>query len=63
VAIPGFLVHAVVEAPQGAWPCSCAGEYDVDLAYLTDYVSACKDPDSLRAFVEDRIPADVMRAA
>ena len=32
VAIPGFLVDAVVEAPRGAWPCSCAGEYDYDAA-------------------------------
>jgi glutaconate CoA-transferase subunit A len=63
VAIPGFLVHAVVEAPRGAWPCSCAGEYDVDMAYLTDYVAASKDAGKIRAFVEDRIYAGAMRAA
>lgn len=55
VAIPGFLVDAVVEAPQGAWPFSCAGLYDYDTAYLSDYLAASRDPDTLRAFVTDRI--------
>ncbi len=30
VGIPHFLVQAVVEAPQGAAPCSCPPEYDID---------------------------------
>lgn len=55
VAIPGFMVHAVVEAPHGAWPCSCAGEYDLDDRFLAEYVAASGDPDRLAAFVEDRI--------
>src|SRR4051812_11609780 len=38
VAIPGFVVDAVVEAPRGASPCSCAGEYDADLDYLTAFL-------------------------
>ena len=63
VAIPGFMVHAVVEAPRGAWPCSCAGEYEADLAYLTEYVAASKDPGTLRAFVDDRILSEALRAA
>lgn len=63
VAIPGFMVDAVVEAPRGAWPCSCAGEYDYDAAFLADYVAASKDPDRVRRFVEERILAPVMSAA
>ncbi len=55
VAIPGFMVHAVVEAPHGAWPCSCAGEYDLDALFVAEYVAASGDPDRLAAFVEDRI--------
>ncbi len=41
-AIPGFQVEAVVEAPHGAWPASCAGYYDVDEAYLTAYAAAAR---------------------
>ncbi|MGH2558151.1 MAG: CoA transferase subunit A [Thermomicrobiales bacterium] len=55
VAIPGFMVDAVVEAPHGAWPCSCAGEYDFDAAYLAEYVAASQDEVRLRRFVEERI--------
>ena len=57
VAIPGFLVDAVVEAPRGAWPCSCAGEYDFDAEYLAAYVAASKDETALRRFVEERMLA------
>jgi glutaconate CoA-transferase subunit A len=57
VAIPGFMVDTVVHAPHGAWPCSCAGEYDYDAAYLAEYVAASRDPESLRRFVADRILA------
>lgn len=55
VAISGFLVDAVVEAPGGAWPGGCAGFYDHDAGYLAAYVTASKHPDSLRQFVADRI--------
>ncbi|GIW04803.1 MAG: hypothetical protein KatS3mg059_1423 [Thermomicrobiales bacterium] len=37
MTIPGFLVEAVVEAPRGAWPCSCAGWYGYDEDYLRAY--------------------------
>ncbi|HEY8446103.1 MAG TPA: CoA-transferase [Thermomicrobiales bacterium] len=57
VAIPGFLVEAVVEAPSGAWPCSCAGYYDYDADYLRAYVEASKDERSLQKFVDERILA------
>jgi glutaconate CoA-transferase, subunit A len=55
VAIPSYLVDAVVEVPNGAWPCSCAGHYDYDEQYLADYVAASKDATTLRQFVETRI--------
>jgi glutaconate CoA-transferase subunit A len=60
VAIPGFLVHAVVEAPRGAWPCSCAGFYDYDAGYLAEYVAAAKDESSFRLFVEERVLAPAL---
>ena len=63
VAIPGFMVDAVVEAPRGAWPSSCAGHYDYDEEYLAAYMSASRDLDALARFVEDHVlkpePAEV----
>jgi glutaconate CoA-transferase subunit A len=55
VAIPGFMVHAVVEAPRGAWPCSCAGFYDYDVEYLAEYVAASKDETAFKRFVETHV--------
>ena len=55
VAISGFLVDAVVEAPGGAWPGGCAGSYDHDAEYLAAYVTASKHPDALRQFVAEHI--------
>jgi glutaconate CoA-transferase subunit A len=62
VAIPGFMVHAVIEAPRGAWPCSCAGEYDFDSEYLAAYIAASKEPAGVRRFVEERILNPVLSA-
>ena len=39
-SIPAFQVDAVVSAPLGAWPASCAGFYDVDEGHLADYYAA-----------------------
>jgi glutaconate CoA-transferase subunit A len=55
VAIPAFMVDAVAEAPRGAWPCSCAGYYDIDAKYLADYIAASKDETSFRRFVDERV--------
>ena len=55
VAIPAFMVDAVVDAPHGAWPCSCAGLYDLDLDYLTEYVAASANESTFRRFVEEHI--------
>ena len=53
--IPGFLVDAVVEAPRGAWPTSCAGLYEYDEAVIRELLAHAGDPDGLRKFVESRI--------
>src|SRR5689334_22000106 len=52
-AIPCFQVDAVVEAPRGAWPASCAGSYDVDEEYLAEYYVAASSatPGALRDWV------------
>ncbi len=55
VAIPGFLVDAVVEAPGGAWPFSCTPLYDYDAEYLAAWVSVARDPEAADRFIADRI--------
>jgi glutaconate CoA-transferase subunit A len=55
VAIAGFMVDAVVEAPHGAWPCSCAGLYDYDAAFLAAYMAASRDEANFRRFVDQRV--------
>ena len=54
-SIPGFLVEAVVEAPRGAWPTSCAGLYEYDAGVLEQLLAVADDPSALRAFVDERI--------
>jgi glutaconate CoA-transferase, subunit A len=62
VAIPGFLVDAVVEVPGGAWPFSCTPHYGYDAAYLAAWVEAARDVEAAEAFIFDRImvPATVL---
>jgi glutaconate CoA-transferase, subunit A len=55
VAIPGFLVDAVVEAPEGAWPFSCTPFYEYDAEYLADWVSAARDSETARRFIAERV--------
>jgi glutaconate CoA-transferase subunit A len=59
VAIAGFLVAAVVEAPQGAWPFSCTPFDDYDAGDLAAWVAAARDPEAARRFIADRILAPV----
>ena len=54
-SIPGFLVEAVVEAPNGAWPTSCAGLYEYDLTVLEQLLAVADDAATLRRFVDERI--------
>lgn len=50
--IPGFLVTAVVHAPRGAWPGSSYPDYDYDAAAVRAYLTAARDPEALRAYLE-----------
>jgi glutaconate CoA-transferase subunit A len=54
-SIPGFLVDAVVEAPRGAWPTSCAGLYQYDEPFLADLMAVATDSERLARFVDERI--------
>ncbi len=58
-AIPAFRVDAVVEAPRGAWPASCAGYYDVDEAFIAHYYQLATEatPERLAAFVAELAPS------
>ena len=55
VAIPGFLVDAVAEAPGGAWPFSCTPYYDYDAGYLAAWVAAARDAEAARRFIDERV--------
>ena len=57
VAIPGFLVDAVVPAPRGAWPFSCTPYYGYDAEYLAAWVSAARDEETARRFIAERVLA------
>lgn len=57
VAIPGFLVEAVVEAPGGAWPFSCTPNYSWDGDYLAQWVQVARDPAAAQAFIAEHILA------
>jgi glutaconate CoA-transferase, subunit A len=53
--VSSLYVDAVVEAPNGAWPLGCAGEYEPDLEYLTAFVQASRDQTSLREFIREHV--------
>ncbi|MFN8675718.1 MAG: CoA-transferase [Thermomicrobiales bacterium] len=55
VAIPGFLVEAVVEAPGGAWPFSCTPGYSYDADYLERWVRVARDPEAAHAFIAEHV--------
>jgi len=59
VVIPGFLVDAVVEAPNGGWPFSCTPYYGYDAGYLAAWVAAARDPEAAHRFIADHIVAPV----
>ena len=50
--IPALLVRAVVAAPGGALPCSCAPDYAIDRAGVEAYLAACADPAALAAYLD-----------
>ncbi len=53
--LPGFFVDAVVEAPQGAHPCSCDLRYDYDLDFTALYYAASKNAATFDAFVDEYV--------
>jgi glutaconate CoA-transferase subunit A len=56
--IPGFLVHAVVHAPGGAWPGSCFPLYDYDADAVRAYLDLARDPERLRAYLDETAARD-----
>jgi glutaconate CoA-transferase, subunit A len=63
VAIPSFMVDAVVEAPGGAWPFSCTPFYAYDAEYLRCWVEASRSAESARHFIETRLRVHVTDGA
>lgn len=55
--VPGFLVDAVVEAPYGAHPCSCPGEYEYDTEHLREYLKR-SSTDELDDYVQTYLGED-----
>jgi glutaconate CoA-transferase subunit A len=53
--IAGFMVDMVVEAPHGAWPCSCAGLYDYDAGYLAEYTAQSRNLNMWQEFLRRKI--------
>ncbi|WP_058307993.1 CoA transferase subunit A [Gracilibacillus massiliensis] len=51
IAIPGFLVDAVVHVPKGAKPTSCHQKYDVDDQALRKFLSL-KEKQEIESFIE-----------
>lgn len=56
-ALPGFLVDAVVEVPNGAWPHACEGLYGYDEEYLTAYLAATGSDEAYQAFLAEKVVA------
>ncbi|APX97759.1 CoA-transferase [Natronorubrum daqingense] len=55
--VPGVLVDAVAEVPDGAHPCSCPGRYDYDRAHLEQYLEAASSGD-LEAYITEYVGPD-----
>jgi glutaconate CoA-transferase subunit A len=52
-AVPGFMVRAVVEAPGGAWPCSCHPAYGVDEEGMRRYMELSASPEGLGQYLQE----------
>lgn len=50
--VPGIHLSAVVHAPRGAHPTSCAGYYGDDGDHLREYMRAAASDESFRAYLE-----------
>lgn len=51
--IPSLFVQAVVEAPRGAAPCSCAPFYDIDRQGVEGYLETTGDRRRLRRYLDE----------
>lgn len=56
IDIPGVLVDAVVEAPGGAWPGTCAGAYDADADAIRRLIGL-QSREELMAYLDNELPA------
>jgi glutaconate CoA-transferase, subunit A len=56
--IQRWMVHGVIEAPNGAHFTACVPDYDRDEAFQLDYVAAAKDPVLWPQFVADYLSGD-----
>jgi glutaconate CoA-transferase subunit A len=56
--IARWMVHGVIEAPNGAHFTSCVPDYDRDEAFQKEYVTAAKDPELWSAFAERFLSGD-----
>lgn len=50
--LPASFVHAIVEAPYGAHPCSSAALYDLDEKHIRQYVKASGSADDFNAYLQ-----------
>jgi glutaconate CoA-transferase, subunit A len=56
--IARWMVHGVVEAPNGAHFTSCVPDYDRDEAFQKHYATSAKDPELWQAFVDEFLSGD-----
>ena len=49
--IPGFLVHAVIEAPGGCYPTASHGAYEFDHQAIVEYLGLAKDDDGAKGYI------------
>ena len=54
--IPGIFVTAVAVVPNGAFPCGCMPDYDVDPAGIDDYLRSTDSSDKLREYLRRVTP-------
>lgn len=56
--IARWMVHGVVEAPNGAHFTSCSPDYERDESFMREYAQAAKDPDTWAAFSANYLAGD-----
>ncbi len=61
--IPGFLVTAVCHVPYGAHPSYAQGYYDRDNAFYVEWDAISRDPERLKAWLEEWVYGVPDRAA